>query len=209
MTQADPAYEIHHIDQLEALYPSIGAAARRKEVHYLHPVYQDLIKAAPFVILATAGPDGLDCSPRGDPAGFVRILDTQTLLIPDRPGNNRLDSLRNLLIDPRVGLLFLIPGRTETLRVNGRATLSTHPQWLADCQVAGKSPRCVIIIKVDTVFFQCGRAVLRGGLWEKPDPDIAAKTPSAGRILEALTEAEIQAEAYDEALPARQKTTLY
>ena len=116
------------MDQLEALYGEVFPPARVKEIDHINAHYRAFIEAAPFVALATGGPDGLDCSPRGDPAGFVRVHDEKTLLIPDRRGNNRIDSLRNLIHDPRVGLLFQIPGCGETIRINGQARISTDPE---------------------------------------------------------------------------------
>src|SRR5690606_35579931 len=136
------------------------------------PVYRALIEAAPFAVLATNGPDGLDCSPRGDGPGFVDVRDETTLLLPDRRGNNRIDSLRNIVHDPRVALLFLIPGMGETLRVNGRASISVDPDLLARFAVSERAPRTVLIISVDTVFFQCSRAILRSHLWN-PESHVA------------------------------------
>lgn len=205
----DDPYEIRSLTQLEAIYPPVGLAAQRKEIDYLHPAYQAMIAASPFVVLATASKDGLDCSPRGDPAGFVLIHDAHTLWIPDRPGNNRIDSLRNLLRDPRIGLLFLIPGRGETLRVNGHARITQDPEIMAECAMAGKEPRCVVVITVETVFFQCGRALLRSGLWNQQDTATLSRIPSTGSILDALTGAAIEGTSYDENLEARQKNSLY
>ena len=205
----DDPYEISNLTQLEAIYPPVGLAAQRKEIDYLHPAYQAMIAAAPFVVLATAGQDGLDCSPRGDPAGFVLIRDEHTLWLPDRPGNNRIDSLRNLLHDPRIALLFLIPGRGETLRVNGRAKLTQNPDIMAECAIAGKEPRCVVVITVETVFFQCARALLRSGLWDPATATASARIPSTGAILEALTDSAIEGTTYDQNLDARQKNSLY
>lgn len=202
-------HEITTLTALEAIYPPVGTAARRKEIDYLHPVYQAMIEASPFVVLATNGPEGPDCSPRGDPGGFVKIRDTQTLWLPDRPGNNRIDSLRNLLHDPNIALLFLIPGRNETLRVNGVARITRDPQILSACAMDGKEPRCVIVVSIRTVFFQCGRAALRAGLWTEPNQDVLTAMPSTGRMLEELTQSEIRAQDYDRDLDARQRNSLY
>jgi len=202
----------HYIDSLEALQALSGPIADlslRKEVNYLHPVYQALIAASPFVVLATIGPDGLDMSPRGDPAGFVVAPDEHTLLLPERRGNNRMDSLRNIVTDPRVSLFFLIPGVAETLRVNGTARLSIAPDLLARFTMAGKLPKCVVEVRVETVFFQCGRAIHRSKLWEGLPGGRPAGVPTAGAIAEALTNAEVDAATYDQDLPARQKATLY
>jgi PPOX class probable FMN-dependent enzyme len=195
--------------QLAALFGEVAEASIRKEVPYVHPRYREMIEASPFALLATSGPGGLDVSPRGDPPGFVVVQDEKTLLIPERRGNNRADSLRNLLIDPRVALLFLIPGVGETLRVNGRATITTDPALLARFAMDGRLPKCVLVVHVETVFFQCARAIHRSKLWEPAPADARAKVPSAGTILAALTDARIDGEAYDRELPARQRATLY
>src|SRR5262249_50087668 len=137
---ASMAHEITSIEALEALYGLPMGAAVSKEVDYIHPQYRTFIEAAPFVLIATSGPEGLDCTPRGDPPGFVTVEDERTLLLPDRRGNNRVDSLRNIVRDPRIGMLFLIPGVGETLRVNGRAVISTDPDLLGRFVMEGKAP---------------------------------------------------------------------
>src|ERR1700681_4599195 len=151
--------------QLEAMYAKPMETSLLKEIDHIGPHYRALIEASPFCALATSGPEGLDCSPRGDAPGFVRIADEKTLLLPDRRGNNRIDSLRNIVRDPRVALLFLIPGVGNTLRVNGRAHLSVEPDLLASFAVDGKPPRSVTVIEVDAVYFQCARALVRSELW--------------------------------------------
>src|SRR5215211_7284207 len=156
------------MDALEALYGEPYGPAIVKEIDHVNQSYRALISAAPFFALATSGPDGLDCSPRGDAAGFVRVADEKTLLIPDRRGNNRIDSLRNILADPRVALLFLIPGVGETLRVRGRAAISIAPELLESFVTEGKAPRSVIVIAVEAVYFQCQKAIVRSDLWN-PD----------------------------------------
>jgi PPOX class probable FMN-dependent enzyme len=190
--------------ELALLFGSVGAPSLQKEVPTVHPCYRALIEASPFVVLATSGPDGLDASPRGDAPGFVVVEDEKTLLIPDRRGNNRIDSLRNLVADPRVALLFLIPGRAETLRVNGRASIVLDPELLERFAVDGKRPTCVLAVDVETVFFQCGRAILRSQLW---DAAPAVGLPSAGQMLGAL--GDIDPDAYDRDLPERQRSSLY
>jgi uncharacterized protein len=130
MSLTPDLHRVTTLAQLEALFGEVNEASRKKEVGYLHPLYQAWIAASPFALLATAGPTGLDVSPRGDPPGFVAVEDAHTLLLPERRGNNRIDSLRNILLDPRVALLFLIPGVGETLRVNGRASITTAPDML-------------------------------------------------------------------------------
>lgn len=202
-------HTIQDLAALTALYGPVAEASLRKEVDHLHPVYQQWIQASPFAILATTGPQGLDASPRGDPASLVTIQDEHTLLLPERRGNNRIDSLRNILHDPRVALLFLIPGIGETLRVGGQARITTDPALLQSLAHDGKPPLCVLEIHVETVFFQCARAIQRGKLWEAPASDIRRTVPTAGAMLSALTQAGIDGAAYDLALPARQKATLY
>ncbi len=197
------------VSELEALYGEINQGSLLKETDRVVPEYRAFIEAAPFVALATRGPEGLDCSPRGDGPGFVRVQDEKTLLLPDRRGNNRIDSLRNIVRDPGVALLFLIPGIGETLRVNGRATISVDPDLLEGFSVDGKAPKSVIAIAVEAVYLQCARAILRSQLWN-PDKHVArASLPSAGQMLAALTKNQLGGDAYDKALPERQRTTLY
>ena len=200
---------ISSVEQLTALFPPPSEAAIRKESPVITPEYAAMIAASPFLVLATSGPDGLDASPRGDPPGFVTVEDERTLLLPERRGNNRIDSLRNLLADPRVGMLFLIPGVGETLRVNGRATISVAPSLLERFRMQGQLPRCVLVIAVETVYFQCARAILRSGLWNPRAAEARAVVPTAGAMLESLTSGGIDGAAYDRELPARQRKTLY
>ena len=200
-------HTIRTVEQLQALYGAVSEASIRKEVDHVHPLYRALIEASPFAVLATSGPGGLDASPRGDPPGFVIVQDERTLLVPERRGNNRIDGLRNLLTDPRVALLFLVPGHGETLRVNGTATISVDPALLDRCAMQGKRPQCVLVVQVQTVFFQCARAIQRARLWDASQPRRAV--PTAGAILEALTDGSIEAGPYDEQLPGRQAATLY
>lgn len=200
---------ISSLAELEALYGEPAEASLLKETDRIIPEYRALIEAAPFAALSTRGPEGLDCSPRGDAPGFVRIQDEKTLLLPDRRGNNRIDSLRNIVCDPHVALLFLIPGIGETLRVNGRAAISIEPSLLESFAVDGKAPKSVIAITVDAVYFQCARAILRSELWNPQKHVARGALPSAGQILAAVTANRFDGEAYDKALPERQKTTLY
>ncbi len=200
---------IRDLASLEALYGEVNEVSALKEISYLHPHYAAFIKASPFAVLATAGPFGLDASPRGDPAGFVEIADDRTLLFADRRGNNRIDSLRNILADPRVALLFLVPGIGETLRVNGHADISVDPALLERFTHAGKAPRSVLIVHIDSVFFQCSRALIRSELWN-PDRHLERSAlPSTGEMLAAVTDQRIDAETYDRELPQRLKATIY
>jgi len=200
---------IRTIEALEALYGQPNAASTVKEVGHVTPHYRALIEASPFVALATSGPEGLDCSPRGDGHGLVRVADDRTLLLPDRRGNNRVDSLRNVVRDPRVGLLFLIPGAGSTLRVNGRAYLSIDQKLLDSFAVDGKPPRSVMVIKVEAVYFQCARAIVRSRLWDPERHVDPASLPTPGEILAALSDGEVGGPAYDADWPERAKTSLW
>jgi PPOX class probable FMN-dependent enzyme len=197
------------LSELEAVYGEINKGSLVKETDRVVPEYQAFIEAAPFVALATRGPEGLDCSPRGDGPGFVRVRDEKTLLLPDRRGNNRIDSLRNIVRDPSVALLFLIPGIGETLRVNGHATISIDPDLLESFAIDRKAPKSVIAITVEAVYFQCARAILRSELWNPQKHVARGSLPSAGQILAALSNNQMGGEAYDKELPERQRTTLY
>jgi PPOX class probable FMN-dependent enzyme len=203
------SYQITDLQALERLYGTPAAASLKKEVDFLHPHYQAFIRAAPFVALASNGPDGLDVSPRGDPAGFVHVEDEKTLLLPDRRGNNRIDSLRNIIADRRVALLFLIPGIGETLRVNGQAAISVDPELLARFALDGKEPRSVLRVRVEKVFFQCSRAILRSRLWDPSRQLDRSALPSIGTILKDLSGGEIDGQKYDAELPERLKSTMY
>jgi len=161
------------------------------------------------VVLATSGPGGLDVSPRGDPAGFVTIDDDRTLLIPDRRGNNRIDSLRNLVRDPRVALLFLIPGVGETMRVTGCARISTDPKLTESFVVNGKVPKCVLVVTVEKAYFQCTKAIIRSKLWD-PASKVDRKTlPTPGSILAELTGGKMGGPEPDRLAPERIKETIY
>lgn len=194
---------------LEAVYGPIAPPSLVKEVDHIHPVYRPFIEAASFVILASSGAGGLDASPRGDQPGFVHIEDSQTLYLPDRRGNNRIDTLRNIVEDPRVALLFLVPGVGETLRVNGTAQISIAPDLLERFAVDGKPPKSVLRITVTSVYFQCSRAVIRAGLWDASKHVPRSALPTAGQILKEVSKAAIDGEAYDKALPGRIADTLY
>ena len=202
-------HRIADIATLERLYGAPAGAAVEKEIDYLHPHYRTLIAASPFVVLATSGPGGLDTSPRGDPAGFVIVEDEKTLLIPDRRGNNRIDSLRNIVTNPHVALLFLIPGVGETLRVNGRALISTAPALLERFSVGGKLPRSVIVVHIDTVFFQCARAIFRSRLWDPAQHIERGSLPSLGTMVADISQSRIDGKEYDRGLYERLKGALY
>ena len=201
---------ISTLAQLEAVYPEeVYPPAKFKETRHITAAYRALIEASPFFALATSGPDGLDCSPRGDPKGFVRVLDDKTIAVPDRRGNNRIDSLRNLLNDPRVSLLFLIPGVSETLRIAGRATISTDPELCASFTMQGKAPRTVIIVTVEEVYTQCQKALVRSKLWDPSLHVERASLPTAGKILAEITSGKLGGDEHDRLAPERMKATIY
>jgi PPOX class probable FMN-dependent enzyme len=197
------------MEQLEALYSQPHERSLRKEIAYINDDYRAFIEVAPFAVLATSGPQGLDCSPRGDAPGFVRIVDERTLALPDRLGNNRLDSLRNIIVEPRVALLFMIPGVGESLRVNGRGRITDDPEWLDSFAVGGKLPRTVLLIDVDSVYFHCSRALVRSKLWDPAQHVERSTLPSAGQMLRRVSGAEFDDAAYDRELPERVRSTLY
>jgi uncharacterized protein len=197
------------IEQLEAIYGQPNDASTVKVANRVTPQYRVLIDKSPFAALATCGPEGLDCSPRGDLAGFVRVHDEKTLMMPDRRGNNRVDSLRNIVRDPRVALLFLIPGAGSTLRVNGRAQVSADAGLLASFRMEGKAPRTVIVMTVDEIYFQCARAIVRSELWN-PDRHVDPKSlPTPGQILADMSENLVGGEDYDRAWPERARQSLW
>ncbi len=197
------------VDQLEAIYGEPKARSVAKEISFISDDYAAFIVASPFVILASAGAEGLDCSPKGDAAGFIKIIDAHTLAIPDRPGNNRIDTLRNIVEDPRVGLLFLVPGVGEMMRVNGRATISDDPGLLDSFRVEGKPPRTVILVAVDSVYFHCSKALVRSDLWNNEKHVERSTLPSAGDMLKHVSDPSFNAVTYDQELPSRIKTELY
>jgi PPOX class probable FMN-dependent enzyme len=202
-------HQITTLEQLKAIYGEPVGNSLVKELDHVSDHYRSMIEASPFVVLATSGPEGLDCTPRGDPPGFVRVVDRKTLMLPDRRGNNRVDSLRNLVIDPRIALLFLIPGVGETLRVNGRAVISTDPALCRSFAMEDKLPRSVIVVSAERVYFQCPKALVRSRLWD-PSRHVDRKSlPSSGQILAAIRPGEIDAEALDRAYPERLKQTIY
>jgi PPOX class probable FMN-dependent enzyme len=197
------------IKDLEAIYGQPNEASTVKVSDRITPQYRVLIDKSPFAALATCGPEGLDCSPRGDLPGFVRAHDEKTLMMPDRRGNNRVDSLRNIVRDPRVALLFLIPGSGSTLRVNGRARVSANADLLASFGIDGKAPRTVIVMTVDEIYFQCARAIVRSDLWN-PDKRVDPKSlPTPGRILADMSENRVGGEEYDRAWPERARQSLW
>tara|TARA_R110002110_G_scaffold414147_1_gene643162 strand:- start:18090 stop:18701 length:612 start_codon:yes stop_codon:yes gene_type:complete len=201
--------KITTVEELAALYGTAVPTSLAKEVDRITPHYRALIEASPFVALATGGPEGLDCSPRGDKAGFVRIHDDTTVMLPDRRGNNRIDSLRNIVRDPRIALLFLLPGSGSTLRINGKAHLTVDTELLESFAVDGKAPRSVIVIEVETIYFQCARAIIRSELWNPEKFLDPADLPTPGQILADLSNNELGGAEYDNSWKTKAKESMW
>ena len=200
---------IRDVAALEALYGEVNPNSLAKETPRLTSAYRAWIEAAPFFALATSGPGGLDCSPRGDaPGQAFHVVDDTTLWIPDRRGNNRIDTLRNIVADPRVALLFFIPGINETVRINGEAVISVSPALTSRFAVDGKAPRCVLIVAIRAVYFQCARALIRSRLWDPATCRDAGSVPTAGEMTRS-GQPDFDAAAYDAALRPRQLASLY
>ena len=198
---------IETMEELTALYGEPSSAALKKEADFITEDYATFIRAARFMALSTVGPEGTDCSPRGDKGPVAYIHDAKTLLIPDRRGNNRIDSLRNILRDPRVSLMFMIPGSSTIIRVNGKAHLTAEPQVLDRLAEAGKPPRSVIVVKTDAVYFQCSRALMRSELWR--DAKETADLPTAGQILANMTDGAVGGADYDREWPKRAQESMW
>lgn len=201
--------EIKSVEQLEALYGAPHPRSLDKEIDHIAAPYQTLIEASPFVVIASVGRDGVDCSPRGDPPGFVRVIDPKTVMIPDRRGNNRIDTLRNIVEDGRVHLLFMIPGVGETLRIDGQASLLIDPELLETFSLQGKTPRSVLSISVKSVYFQCQKAIARAKLWDSGSHIDRSTLPSAGDMLGHVTGGAVDAKDYDRQYPKRLLETIY
>ena len=209
MPKVATEHKISSIDQLESIYGPANPRSLTKEIDYISDHYRAFIDASPFAMIASVADEGVDCSPRGDPAGFVRVVDRHTVMIPDRNGNNRVDTLRNIVRDGRCALLFLVPGVGETMRINGRAELSIEPDLLASFEMQGKLPRCVIVVHVERVYFQCSKALARSKLWDPEAQVPRSALPSTGQMIKALSQEEFDAKAYDENYPAHMAKTIY
>lgn len=200
------------VADLESIYGdggAVGEASTAKVADHITPHYRQYLEAAPFAALATIGPEGLDCSPRGDKPGFIRIHDDRTLMLPDRRGNNRIDSLRNVVRDPRVALMALIPGIGNAMRINGRAHLTADPALMASFAVDGKSPRTVMVIQVQEIYFQCARALIRSGLWRDDARIDPRSLPTPGAILAGMSEGRVGGPDYDAAWAGRAEQTMW
>ncbi len=199
---------IRTVEELNALYGGTSEASMVKVTTRLTRKYSDMIEASPFAALATVGPEGLDCSPRGDDSCVVRIADDRTVLMPDWRGNNRVDSLANIVRDPRVALMFLVPGSTTTMRINGTAVVSVDPNLTASFTVDGKHPRSVIIVTIGEVYFQCARALIRSQLWNAERFVDPQTLPTPGTLLKAA-KADFDQETYDREWPERAAKTMW
>ncbi len=197
---------IKTIAELEAIYGQPASPSLVKVANHLTAEYRAYIEASPFVAVATVGPEGLDCSPRGDNGQVVFIEDECNLALPDWRGNNRIDTLKNIVRDPRVSLMFLVPGSTSVIRVNGKAIITADNAVLERFAKGDKQPRTVMIITLDEVYIQCARAVMRAGLWDGKE---APELPSVGDILAALTDGNEGGAEYDRTWPERAKKTLW
>jgi uncharacterized protein len=195
------------LDDLHAHYGKVGEAATVKVTPHLTPAYRAWLDRARFCILSTVGPEGTDGSPRGDEGPVVAVLDPQTLALPDWYGNNRIDSLRNIVRDGRVSLLFLVPGSNNALRVNGTARLTVDAALLARFDKDSKKPRSIIVIKIAEVYSQCARALIRSALWTSGDQ--SAGLPTVGDMLREITEGRIDGKAYDADWPGRAALTMW
>ncbi|MDA0240744.1 MAG: pyridoxamine 5'-phosphate oxidase family protein [Proteobacteria bacterium] len=197
------------IEALENHYGQPVSRALAKELDHISEHYRAFIEKSPFVVLGTSGPEGLDCSPRGDPPGFVRVEDDKTVLIPDRRGNNRIDSLRNIVRDPRVSLLFLIPGVGETLRINGRAVIVADADLCQSFAINGKLAKAVIAVSVDSVYYQCQKALVRSHLWDAESQVPRSALPTSGEMLQAMSTEPFDGAAYDRGYVDYMKETIY
>lgn len=195
------------VDQLESIYGEPGKSSILKVADHLTDEYRRWIAASRFCALSTVGPEGTDCSPRGDEGPVVDVLDDKTLLMADWHGNNRIDSLRNIIADPRVSLMFLIAGSQTVVRLNGEARLTVDAELLKRFEKNGKQPRSVVVIKLAEIYFQCARALMRSDLWggRKPPQDL----PSAGEFLEAMTKGTVDRQTYDKEWPGRARSSLW
>jgi hypothetical protein len=202
------AYTVRSLDDLAKIYAKPLPKIANKENDHITDVGRAFIAASPFLVLATSNGDSIDCSPKGDAPGFVQQLDDRTLLIPDRPGNNRIDGMKNLLVNPKVGIIFMVPGSNETYRVTGSAAISTDPELLKRFEVRGKLPRVVIRVSVEEAFNHCPKAFVRAKLWDANDRPTGAPTHGDFAASRDGKDA-AYAKDYNEKYAQRLKTELY
>ncbi|WFU89295.1 pyridoxamine 5'-phosphate oxidase family protein [Rhizobium sp. CC1099] len=200
---------IRTVEELGKIYAGgLTQASVAKVTRVLTPLYRQMIEASPFMALATVGPEGLDCSPRGDIGGVVRVIDEKTLHLPDWRGNNRIDSLSNIVRDPRLALMFLVPGSNTTMRINGRGVVSNDEALLESFEMDSKHPRTIVVITIDEVYFQCARALIRAQLWNPENFADPAKLPTPGLMLKAAAE-DFDHETYDREWAGRAAKTMW
>jgi len=200
---------ISTVEELSEIYAGgLSQASVAKVTKALTPPYRQMIEASPFMALATVGPEGLDCSPRGDIGGVVRIIDDKTIHLPDWRGNNRVDSLLNIVRDPRLALMFLVPGSNTTMRINGHGVVSNDESLLSSFEMDGKHPRTVVVITIDEVYFQCARALMRSQLWNPENFVDPASLPTPGMMLKVATE-DFDHETYDREWAGRAAKTMW
>lgn len=195
------------IKELEALYGTPGVASKEKVADHLTPLYHKWIMASRFCVVSTVGPDGTDGSPRGDDGPVVRAVNAKTLLMPDWRGNNRMDTLRNIVSDGRISLMFLVPGSNTVVRVNGSAKVTTDMTLCESFEIKGRNPRSVIVITVGEIYTQCARALMRAEFWTSGDESTGL--PSAGDILAEQTDGREGGVSYDDAWAARAAKTMW
>ncbi|MBV1879099.1 MAG: pyridoxamine 5'-phosphate oxidase family protein [Pseudomonadales bacterium] len=200
------------IEELENIYGEAAENTQWKELDRINDHYRQFIEKSPFLILATHGEKSVDCSPRGDPAGFVRVLDERHIMLPDRRGNNRLDSLRNIIHNPNVGIIFLIPNVGETIRLSGKAEIVVDEALCNSFSINGKPASSVLSVKVDKVYYQCQKAIARSKLWDASAYIERTELPSAGqmnKVFAASKNIDLSAKEYDRNYPAHMKKTIY
>lgn len=195
------------LEDLGEVYGTPKPPSTRKVAHRMTPDYRTWIERSRFCVVSTVGPEGADGSPRGDDGPVVRELDPGTLALPDWRGNDRVDTLRNIIRDPRMALMFMVPGSNNVVRVNGRGRVTADPDLCASFERGGKLPRTVVVMQIDEIYFQCARAVLRAGLWSGKDESEGLPTP--GQILARMTEGEVGGETYDREWPERAASTMW
>ena len=207
--EINPALIIHNEDELTEMYGPALERSVRKQLDHLDDLCRAFISASPMVIIGSQGPNAADNSPRGDVPGFVKVADDHTLLIPDRRGNNRLDTLHNLVRNPKVGLIFLVPGVNETFRVNGDAMISRDPSLTEQFVMQGKAPRTVIVVTVKEAYIQCSRALVRSDIWNPAKHVLPGTVPSMGTVMAKHTCGFVDAKAFDDEAKERVPATLY
>jgi PPOX class probable FMN-dependent enzyme len=203
---------ISSTEELESIYGQAVDRSLWKEIDYINDHYRQFIEKSPFLILATVGENGIDCSPRGDPAGFVRVVDENCLQIPDRKGNNRLDSLRNILQNPKVGIIFLIPNAGEAIRIRGTAEIIIDEELCKSFAINDKAASSVLSIKVEKAYYQCQKAIARAKLWDSSSYSDRSELPTAGqmsKVFSAAQNIDFDAESYDSNYPEHMKNTIY